>query len=1296
MTSKPYDYVFKLTPFPTVLLHIKEGIARIADVNLAYLDLFGTKHEHIVGKEFMGFIDDESENPIFRQYGSAIQASIGRVVRFNQTKAVRLDHIKLEILNTPIFDDNGKLDYIIHVLKPLDTQKNTEKLLSLIVNNTEEAFILVDRELIITSFNDKFSELYLAYFGVQVIAGDSILDYAMPNRRKRLRNIYNNVLKGNIEYSEVNVEHEHVNRKVSLKYNPIYQEDKKVIGVFITASDVTDLSNFEVQLKTREEELSLIFDNLTEIVFLINVEDNNRFRFKSVNKAFVSASGLSLDQLLGNYVEDVIPEPLLGLVLSKYREAIAKKTVVTWEQTTVHAAGKKAGIVSVNPVFDSNGNCIELVGSVYDITDRVASEQRFKNLVQEGSDMIGILDAKGNYLYVSPTSMVVLGRTSDEFIGKNTMNFIHPDDRESVFANFGKLGVEKRISIKPFRYQHKNGTWRWIETIATDLLDEPSINGIVTNSRDVTDKIVAQKEMLLNNERYKYVTKATNWVDEYWYLRSDGNYAYVQDRGFVIRDEQNKAIRMVGAMQDISQRKKEEQQLKLLESVITNTTDSILITEAEPFDEPGPRILYVNEAFTKLTGYTAEEVIGKTPRLFQGPKTDRATLDFLKSSLKKFQACNVDLVNYKKNGEEFWINLSITPVADERGWFTHWISIERDITESRNLEIQKVLLADISKMFNTSQSLTETLSTVLQTICNVGNYCAAEIWLVDERKQELNLLTKHSVDKKMEQFYEETRDRRKFKFGEGLPGMVWELQSPQSWKVETGHAYSFKKAAKKAQLTKGIGVPLFNIDKVNGVLMLGTRDLEQISSSAVISADFGTHLGAEIKRKQLDQELNQLFIFAPDVISISNFDGFFTKVNPAACNLLGYTSEELLSQPITNFIHPNDRERSDALLHTQKNGSETYYFENRYITKSGRVKWLGWTSNTIVEEGLVFSVAKDITDKRNLEGMLLKSNNLGKVGSWEIDVIGGTVYWSDITKEIRETEPGFVPTLETGIHYFKEGRDKETITQKVNECKLHGTPWDDELQILTFKGNLKWIRTIGQAEMVNGKCIRIYGSFQDIDERKKNELRVRQAAEELEESEKRYSDLFHLSPLPKWVYDVETLQFLDVNQAAIKHYGYTYEDFLGMTIKDIRPGEEETKLNEAIAESNRHAKPFFEGVFLHQNKDKELLNVEIKSSRIMFKGRRAKVVVSNDITERLKYVYAIEQQNKKLQEISWIQSHVVRAPLSRLMGLIYLLKNKAAQLDLSEEEIIHHIEHSAEELDEKIKEIIKKSDQKEI
>jgi PAS domain S-box-containing protein len=190
-------------------------------------------------------------------------------------------------------------------------------------------------------------------------------------------------------------------------------------------------------------------------------------------------------------------------------------------------------------------------------------------------------------------------------------------------------------------------------------------------------------------------SESTNWNDDYRYLKSDGNYAYVSDKGFIIRDEAGNALRMIGSMQDITKQKEEELYLKLMEAVIKNTNDSVVITEIKN-DYP---IVYVNNAFTKLSGYTFEEVKGKNPRILQGPKSNLEELHKLRDSLKKWQTCEVTTVNYKKNGEEYWVQFSISPISNEKGEYTHWISIERDVTQAikTNEEIinQKKFTEDI-------------------------------------------------------------------------------------------------------------------------------------------------------------------------------------------------------------------------------------------------------------------------------------------------------------------------------------------------------------------------------------------------------------------------------------------------------------------------------------------------------------------------------------------------------------------------------------------------------------------------
>lgn len=197
-------------------------------------------------------------------------------------------------------------------------------------------------------------------------------------------------------------------------------------------------------------------------------------------------------------------------------------------------------------------------------------------------------------------------------------------------------------------------------------------------------------------------------------------------------------------------------------------------------------------------------------------------------------------------------------------------------------------------------------------------------------------------------------------------------------------------------------------------------------------------------------------------------------------------------------------------------------------------------------------------------------------------------------------------------------------------------------------------------------------------ERKRKEL-------ELEDSEKRYSDLFHLSPQPMWVFDADSLQFQDVNAAAIEHYGYSKNEFLTMKTSDVLPklnSKNIHNLDEALSETCENCQ--------HQKKNGEIIQVELKHNNITFKGKKSEIVVINDVTQIRDYISAIEKQNVKLQEIAWMQSHVVRAPLARMMGIIDFI-NDDSLTESEKQELLTNLLSSASELDEIIRNISSKT-----
>jgi PAS domain S-box-containing protein len=192
----------------------------------------------------------------------------------------------------------------------------------------------------------------------------------------------------------------------------------------------------------------------------------------------------------------------------------------------------------------------------------------------------------------------------------------------------------------------------------------------------------------------------------------------------------------------------------------------------------------------------------------------------------------------------------------------------------------------------------------------------------------------------------------------------------------------------------------------------------------------------------------------------------------------------------------------------------------------------------------------------------------------------------------------------------------------------------------------------------------------------------------LHESEAHYKTLFLQNPSPMWIFDIDTLRFLQVNEAAISKYGYQREEFLLMTIKDIRPKD---KLDElAIFLSRTDTTPDAKVVHTaHVHKSGQIFYAEVRCNTIPYQGKEARLVIARNITAQIEYTQAIEKQNAKLRDIAYMQSHIVRAPLARILGLTDLILHENAANNQTE--LVEYLDISVKELDEVIKSIINNS-----
>ncbi len=193
-------------------------------------------------------------------------------------------------------------------------------------------------------------------------------------------------------------------------------------------------------------------------------------------------------------------------------------------------------------------------------------------------------------------------------------------------------------------------------------------------------EVEESKKAISNTKDQIHVT----FDKDYRHITKSGKEILVEIHASTV-DYEGKKVRMALA-HDVTQKRKEEERLKLLESVVTHAKEFMVILEAEPFKGQERKILFVNKAFTEITGYTEDEVLGESLYFLNGEKTDMKEIEKLNKAMKNWEISSLEYINYKKDGTPFWVNTSIVPVGDKEGGFSHWVVIGREINERKRYE----------------------------------------------------------------------------------------------------------------------------------------------------------------------------------------------------------------------------------------------------------------------------------------------------------------------------------------------------------------------------------------------------------------------------------------------------------------------------------------------------------------------------------------------------------------------------------------------------------------------------------
>ncbi len=264
--------------------------------------------------------------------------------------------------------------------------------------------------------------------------------------------------------------------------------------------EITERKQAEEALRLRESYLTAILENQPGLVWLKDTDS----RFLTVNQAFADSCGkASPADLAGKTDLDIWPKELAEKYRADDAGVIRNKIPVVVEEP-IFDRGKTTWFETFKtPIFDDKGVVIGTTGYSRDITERRRAEEalresetRFRSLVENSSDEISIIAADGALLYESPSANPTLGYRNGEFLGKSLFQLVHPDDLERVQERFAQLVRNPDLHPREqFRLRHRDGTWRWVEAVGTNLLNEPAVRGIVVNYHNVTARRQAEERI---------------------------------------------------------------------------------------------------------------------------------------------------------------------------------------------------------------------------------------------------------------------------------------------------------------------------------------------------------------------------------------------------------------------------------------------------------------------------------------------------------------------------------------------------------------------------------------------------------------------------------------------------------------------------------------------------------------------------------------------------------------------------------------------------------------------------------
>ena len=492
-------------------------------------------------------------------------------------------------------------------------------------------------------------------------------------------------------------------------------------------------------------------------------------------------------------------------------------------------------------------------------------------------------------------------------------------------------------------------------------------------------------------------------------------------------------------------------------------------------------ITFVNKKFCEVSGYKEHQLLGQNHRLLNSGTHPKAFFKEMYKTLQKGEIWNGQICNKAKHGGFYWVDTTIAPFLDDEGKPQSYIAIRTDMTA---LKLQELEL---------EQHKTQLQLVIDSTAVGIWD------WYIDTSRITFNNRWAEIIGYKLSDI-EPCTIETWYKYANPEDLIESDLKLKEHFAGKTDYYVS------ETRMKHKLG---------HWVWVLDTAKVVEWNNDGSPKRMIGTHLditnqkNTEFELQSSSDRFASLVANIPGIIYRCTFDDTWTMLymSEQTTEITGYTPDELINNKDLSFfslMHEDDNAEVEKEIRKCIAAKKPWSVEYKIKISDGTYHWMNEKGRAIYDamgnvlylDGFIL----DITERYNTQSEISRQQSLlesmskqGRIGAWEIDLEAQTLYWSDEVKVIHELPVDHEPDLATAIDFYKSGEHRDKISQLFEKAVSLGESWSIELIILTHKGAERWVKSMGQAEFKNGKCIRVFGSFQNIDAHKRLELESEKA-----------------------------------------------------------------------------------------------------------------------------------------------------------------------------------------------------------